>query len=137
MGHYVKKPVIIEAIQWTGKNREEIERFCPIAKFQIIDTAWEVHKGPAHTILTIPTLEGDHCAIEGDYIIKGVRGEFYPCKEDIFLETYQFVDTTELKFTITAEELHSSIKNKTLGVIHWLDGLKCTSENEKEENPNE
>lgn len=138
MGYYMKKPVVIEAIQWTGKNREEIEKFCPTAKFQIIDTAWEVHKGPAHTLLTIPTLEGDHYAIEGDYIIKGVRGEFYPYKEDIFLETYQPVDSTELKFTLTATEITpSQFEEKLRGVMHWQDGLRCTSEIKEEENPNE
>lgn len=42
--------------------------------------------------ITIHTLEGDHLAKEGDYIIKGVRGEFYPCKPDIFEQTYEIID---------------------------------------------
>lgn len=105
MAKYVKKPVVIEAIQWTGLNQEEIKEFCPTAKFQIIDTAWEVHKGPAHTLLIIPTLEGDHYASQGNYIIKGVHGEFYPCKEDIFHETYDSYDDVHLSYTITAEEV--------------------------------
>ena len=44
-----------------------------------------------NSILTIPTLEGDHTASIGDYIIEGVNGEFYPCKPDIFLKTYEKV----------------------------------------------
>lgn len=76
---YRKKPVIIEAIQWAGKNLSEIDNFVggSIA-----------NKG---TILIIHTLEGDMEASIGDYIIKGVNGEFYPCKPDIFDKTYEEV----------------------------------------------
>ena len=78
---YVKKPVIIEAIQWTGGNRDEIFQFVgPSAYFGDV------------TGMVIKTLEGDHKASEGDFIIKGVAGEFYPCKPDIFSATYQEVD---------------------------------------------
>ena len=71
-----KKPVVIEAVKWTGENGEEIEKFCPKAKF-------------SYSRLIIPTLEGDHFADVGDMIIKGVKGEFYPCKPDIFEKTYE------------------------------------------------
>ena len=80
MNQYRKKPVIIEAIQWTGKNLSEILNFVgPTATHSDV------------TGLTIQTLEGDHHASNGDYIIKGVQGEFYPCKPDIFLATYDKV----------------------------------------------
>lgn len=72
-----KKPVVIEAIQWTGDNLQEILEFVGAPA-----THGDV------TGLTIRTLEGDHHASEGDYIIKGVQGEFYPCKPDIFKKTY-------------------------------------------------
>lgn len=88
MAKYIKKPVTIEAIQWTGLNHDEIRAFCPTAKLDIIDTAWKVGKGGVHTLLIIPTLEGDHHASVGDYIIRGVKGEYYPCKPDIFAATY-------------------------------------------------
>ena len=83
---YVKKPIQIEAIQWNGKNFDEIKEFC---KDAMIAYGGE---------LIIPTLEdgkfikAKHVATEGDYVIKGIRGEFYFCKEDIFHETYEEVE---------------------------------------------
>ncbi len=88
---YRKRPVEVNAVQWTGKNLSEILDFCPVAKHTIIDTAWEVGKGAPHILVKIPTLEGDHYASVGDYIIRGVKGEFYPCKPDIFEQTYEAV----------------------------------------------
>lgn len=80
---YRKKPVTIEAIQWTGNNFYDIDRFVNI-------------DGLAHSlgedVLYIPTLEGTMKADKGDYIIKGIYGEFYPCKPDIFKETYEEVN---------------------------------------------
>lgn len=90
---YRKKPVIIEAIQWTGLNLEEIKSFVGESLlYDIIDTAWEVGKGDPHVNMTIKTLEGDHTCTKGDFIIKGVHGEFYPCKPDIFEKTYELVE---------------------------------------------
>lgn len=90
---YVKKPVVIEAIQWNGTNLEEIKEFVGDSLiYDINDTAWEVGKGIPHVHMEIKTLEGNHICTEGDYIIKGVHGEFYPCKPDIFEETYQKVN---------------------------------------------
>ena len=83
---YMKKPIQIEAIQWNGKNFDEIKEFC---KDAMIAYGGE---------LIIPTLEdgkfikAKHVATEGDYVIKGIRGEFYFCKEDIFNETYEEVE---------------------------------------------
>ena len=74
---YRKKPVIIEAIQWDGKNLSEIDDFVGESI---------ANKG---TTLIIHTLEGDMEASINDYIIKGVNGEFYPCKPDIFYKTYE------------------------------------------------
>lgn len=88
-----KKPVVIEAIQWTGLNLNEVKDF--IGKdliYEINDTAWEVGKGVPHVIMKIRTLEGDHLVSIGDYIIKGVNGEFYPCKPDIFEKTYEVIE---------------------------------------------
>jgi hypothetical protein len=74
---YRKKPVVIEAVQWTGDNRSEIFDF--VGKFAV----WGDVSG-----MIIKTLEGQHIASVGDYIIKGVNGEFYPCKPEIFEKTY-------------------------------------------------
>lgn len=76
---YRKKPVVIEAIQFVG-NFTEIEKFCE-GNFD-----WSEGKSD------IKTLEGTMRASFGDYIIKGIKGEFYPCKEDIFLKTYELVN---------------------------------------------
>lgn len=82
MAKYRKKPVIVEAVQWTGNNYDEICEFCTGI---LIDPVGDGK-------LKIPTLEGDHIASIGDYIIKGVKGEFYPCKHDIFEQTYELVN---------------------------------------------
>ena len=74
-----KKPVVIDAVLWTGKNIDEIAKFMNWRNF-----AHDNKSG-----LIIYTLEGQHIATEGDYIIKGVAGEFYPCKPDIFVATYE------------------------------------------------
>lgn len=93
MPKYRKKPVVIEAIQWNGKNLEYIETFANGAVSHYIeDSAWQVGKGIPHCIVTIHTLEGDMRVEDGDYIIRGVNGEFYPCKPDIFAKTYEKVE---------------------------------------------
>lgn len=90
---YRKKPVEIEALQWTGRNFEEIRQFVgQEAKIIYHDTAWEAGAGPVVAVLSIHTLEGDMKAEYDDYIIKGVNGEFYPCKPDIFAKTYEVVE---------------------------------------------
>lgn len=89
---YVKLPVEIEAIKWNGMNIHEINQFVgEHLEYIISDTAWEVGKGRPHVEIKIRTLEGDMSASIGDYIIKGVNGEFYPCKPDIFDLTYKEV----------------------------------------------
>lgn len=81
MPKYRKKPVVVEAVQWTGENEKEI--------FDFIN--WRNAEMQGKT-LVIHTLEGNHNASAGDYIIKGVKGEFYPCKPDIFEATYEPVE---------------------------------------------
>lgn len=81
MTKYRKRPVEIDALQWTGNNISEI------CKFMKKDVAHLLVSGQ----LYIEKLEGAHHASAGDYIIKGVNGEFYPCKPDIFAKTYEAV----------------------------------------------
>ena len=89
MKRYTKKPVTVEAVQWTGENLQELKNFVGSSlEYDIQYDAREVGKGPAAVDVRIRTLEGVHHATEGDFIIKGVHGEFYPCKPDIFQETY-------------------------------------------------
>ena len=93
---YRKKPVVIEAIQWSGLNLEEVKSFVgKDLQYDICDTVWEVGKGVPHILMKIKTLEGDHFVTKGDYIIKGIKGEFYPCKPDIFKQTYEVAKDDE------------------------------------------
>lgn len=92
---YRKKPVIIDAIQWTGGNMVEIADFAKgFAKFDEIRQGDSENKIPAQYDLSIQTLEGTMQASRGDYIIKGVNGEFYPCKPDIFEKTYEKAESS-------------------------------------------
>ena len=78
-----KKPVVIEAIQWDGEK----------------ETAWEITEWAKpnvmwwfnQNLMAVTTLEGDMNVSIGDWVIKGVKGEFYPCKPDIFEATYEEV----------------------------------------------
>lgn len=81
---YRKKPVVIEAVQYTGKNYEEVLNFMK-------DKQPNYYEDDEKKLLTIQTLEGNMISSVGDYIIKGVQGEFYPCKPDIFEQTYEVV----------------------------------------------
>lgn len=82
---YRKKPVVIEARQLTRENWSEIVEWA--VGSEIIPASMCLKVGS----IRIPTLEGDHIATPGDFIIKGVKGEFYPCKPDIFELTYEAV----------------------------------------------
>lgn len=94
---YRKKPVIIDAIQWTGCNMIEITDFAKgVAKFDEIQQGDAENEMPAQYDLSIKTLEGIMQASLGDYIIKGVNGEFYPCKPDIFEKTYEKADNSSI-----------------------------------------
>jgi len=75
-----KRPVVIEAVQWTGSNCSEVDAF--------LGDGDECEPGRP---LVIETLEGDMTAQVEDWIIRGVKGELYPCKPDIFAATYEAV----------------------------------------------
>lgn len=85
---YRKKPVVIEAIQWNGDNLTEIINFVDRNVLLCSPLRFATHE---EIELSIETLEGNHLVTKGDYIIKGVKGEFYPCKPDIFEQTYEMV----------------------------------------------
>lgn len=80
---YRKKPVVIEAVQYTGNNYDKICDF--------VGKGLDKYDSELPHLI-IETLEGNHIASVGDYIIKGVQGEFYPCKPDIFEQTYEVVE---------------------------------------------
>ena len=82
-----KKPVVIEAIQFIGSE----DSLCEILHFMRGMSSALVLRSE-HGDIFIPTLEGKMRASKGDWIIKGVKGEFYPCKPDIFEQTYEKVE---------------------------------------------
>lgn len=92
---FKKKPVEIEAIQYTGHNDFDISRWSKnIVYFSPVLEPSE--NNPTGSYLQIRTLEGIMTAIVGDWIIKSVKGEFYPCKDDIFKLTYDEVISIQL-----------------------------------------
>lgn len=76
---YRKKPVVIAAVEWTGGNEAEVLNFCSEC-FIVSGENLKIH-----------TLEGVMSASVGDYIIRGVDGEFYACKRSIFKKTYESI----------------------------------------------
>ncbi len=92
-----KKPVTIEVLLWDGGNLLEVEEFTE-AKLENVDSGGFILNKASDFVsfkvetqeLFIMTLEGEMKVSTGDYIIKGVKGEFYPCKPDVFKETYDF-----------------------------------------------
>ncbi|WP_129600454.1 hypothetical protein [Anaerophilus nitritogenes] len=91
MAKYRKKPVIIEAFQWTGdiEQKEDPIWIVEAIKKGVVSF---LGQGTPNVKMIIKTLEGDHEASRGDYIIKGIKGECYPCKPDIFKATYEKVE---------------------------------------------
>lgn len=90
MAKFRKKPVEVEAIQFTGGGEAEryaVERW--IYQNNGAPTANWFFNGTEYVSFNIVTLEGTMEASKGDWIIKGVKGEFYPCKPDIFEQTYE------------------------------------------------
>jgi hypothetical protein len=83
---YRKRPVVIEAVQFNGANATEIGKFVGAGMSHNEDFSTRKVSN-----LHITTLEGTMKADVGDWIIKGVKGEFYPCKPDIFDATYEAV----------------------------------------------
>lgn len=87
---YRKKPVVVEAVQFVD-TEESILKLSELG----LDPVLIDYADADSPILKIETLEGLMIATKGDYIIKGVQGEFYPCKPDVFAKTYE--KTEELK----------------------------------------
>ncbi len=95
MPFFRKKPVVIEAVQFTYPPTDELREF---GGESLINYRKERHPG-ALAEVDIVTLEdgsdgrAKHVGTEGDWIIKGVQGEFYACKPDIFEATYEYVES--------------------------------------------
>jgi hypothetical protein len=94
MSKYRKKPVEIDAIQFDGYNHHFVSGFmgcsCGFGKPVRNDCPYNHSKAGPKSIF-IRTLEGEHRADRGDWIVRGVKGEYYPCKPEIFEATYEAV----------------------------------------------
>lgn len=89
MSKFRKKPVVIDAVQWSGENISEVMDLCAAPAEAQTTVKWDTTTVPP--TLTIHTLENTSdplTASIGDFIIRGVKGEIYPCKPDIFTATY-------------------------------------------------
>jgi hypothetical protein len=98
---YKKKPVVIDAVQWTGENHREMFDFLTENAFdaesmKVSGEHFYIDHNKVEGGLIIKTLEGEHLASIGDFIIRGVKGEYYPCKPDIFHQTYEKVEDTRI-----------------------------------------
>ena len=87
---FIKKPVVIDAVQFTGtlENLKIVESFCKGNFFIAFGFNEDMQPNARYTAPAIRTLEGNMKVSVGDWIIKGIKGEFYPCKPDIFEMTY-------------------------------------------------
>jgi len=79
---YRKKPVVVTALQWTGDNTTEMMEFLQNDYITVSVDGFVIY---------IHTLEGEMAMHHGDWVIEGVKGEHYPCKDDIFRATYEAV----------------------------------------------
>ena len=118
MKNYTKKPVTIQAVQFNGDNIQEIIDFVGQEKIS----------NDGIMGYSINTLEGNMLIGDGDYVIKGVKGEFYPCKEDIFKMTYDDgIDESEkrLEFIIKDGTIETKATNfkahyEVIGLLRYV-----------------
>jgi hypothetical protein len=88
MPKFRKKPVVVEAMQFIGPDRSRLDYLMAFDDWVAANQGSRKCRYKGDTMI-IPTLEGDHTASAGDWIIRGVQGELYPCKPDIFAQTYE------------------------------------------------
>jgi hypothetical protein len=137
MKMYVKKPIPVPALQWTGDNFQEIKDFCTDENLK--EMCFKNNKD-----LWIQTREGQLMAQVGDFIMKGIEGEFYPCAESIFKKSYDEVNEAEFhEFAhkqMPVKSLHNTdsngAKKNVKDIVFFGDGdtfkliSKASSENE-------
>jgi len=88
MAKYRKKPVVVEAFKWTGGHDQSNDPEWIVKSIEK-GHVWFTDVGTSFVTMHISTLEGVMNACIGDYIIQGIHGELYPCKPDIFEQTYE------------------------------------------------
>lgn len=111
MKQYVKKPIPVSALQWTGDNLEDIKTFCT-------DENGKEMCFTSGNSLWIKTREGELRAEVRDYIMRGIKGEFYPCGEQIFNESYDEVDSdTVFEFDKSDDFMTVRVLNNSLIIV--------------------
>lgn len=115
---YTKKPVTIDAMQFDGKNFDEVIEFTEHKAEKRHCNNLDTNK--TTQVIVIPTLEGDMMARPGDYIIRGINGEYYPCKPDIFAKTYVEGDVGDVSYYLPediyglpeADDMRDMVRNE-------------------------
>lgn len=95
MPRFRKKPVEVDAVQWTGTNAQEVNLFARGgAGFDVLSDEDRGNcNDPQATAMVYDVLHSTWVLVrDGDWLIKGVKGEFYPCRDSVFRETYEAVD---------------------------------------------
>lgn len=100
---YIKKPLAVQAVQWTGDNTDEVVDFG--GTVDGCNTISDIGK----SYLVVRTLEGNMAISIGDYVIRGTSGEYYPCKPDIFKRIYEEQDDMTYKGTITWHKIKTRL----------------------------
>lgn len=126
---YRKKPVVVDAVQWTGENQREMFDFLTDHKLM---NDYMTASGKNFYVdhfkvpggLVIRTLEGEHIANISDYIIRGVNGEFYPCKAEIFEKTYEKVEGKTME-QMTFKEAFEAMKHGAKVNLPGWNGYWC------------
>ena len=103
MGKFRKIPIVVDAFQWDGKGHEDVKMEWTAGMGSVFcvaddndDTPCAECGGPYREHLNVHTLEGNMYGCIGDWIITGIKGEKYPCKDEIFKMTYEPVDDCDL-----------------------------------------
>lgn len=124
MGKYIKKPVVIEAFQYDGDFKNSDGKYYvpkwAVHAFHLDDLFFDSKTGPG--ALYVRTLEGNMLVNVGDYIIKGIQGEIYPCKPDIFEQTYAKAGEPQLLYTRWAPDEVVKIYDEA-GLVEELKGV--------------
>lgn len=128
---FVKKPVEVQAVQWTGENIKELSDFMDERHPDgTINRRFIAYGDSYNPDLVIFTLEGNHHATVGDWIIRGISGEFYPCKPDIFEKTYEEENEYVKRFIVFTNDDLNKIKSDEVVTLE-MDSktFYCVSEN--------
>jgi hypothetical protein len=120
---YRKKPAVVDAVQWTGQNCREMYDFLTNTTLKNMTAEGKyfyIDHSKVEGGLVIKTLEGEHIASISDYIIKGVKGEFYPCKKVIFEETYEIVDPSDYEMPLVIIPVEEALRAMKRGEVLYV-----------------